>query len=512
MPELMRRWSSLPLTTRHLLLILVVTGVTRLTLYVSYPLGGLDDNQSMQRYMVGELLDGNPNVGNLRYNSGYALAIAPIVALSQSAGALDERLVLLVQVGLASLVPFLLYDLLRRVDPTAALGVALVAALDLFGLQWAHLWLPVWLVALLLTVTIWCADRALRSERIGLPAWLWSLGAGAAAGVAGLGRLNVLPVIALLGVALLFRREVALRLRALTFVLLGAVSAGVVLLYLVLIHQPSTGTWQLSCLLGPNLIQSAIEKNVPMTAANGQATEEVLTWVALPPLRELAFTADFYPRWSEPGAWATEPEQRAFFAQTADSPPERLQVDYPAALIYYNGQCATDRMLRAVHHEAVTRAPLTWLVGWGRALGVMLVQAPVETFDRWHLPRYSALSFGESWQLGFQRASGANFYSDQWVWSPGVWLYSAIFNAVNLVKWLTPVAVVWALLSRRWQFVAPALLLLAAYGLAAAVDSVEPRTSYAIFYPLVALVLGGFIAAVLRRLRSRAHGSGGESC
>ena len=144
--------------------------------------------------MIDSLLEGDLLIGSLRHNTGYPLVIAPFAAVGQHLGRLDGRFVLLVQVALSALVPFMLYDLVRRHHSRrAALVVALLALFDPHGLQWAHLHLPVWLVALCFTLSLWLIGRALQG---GMPRGPLML-AGSLMGLAVLARLNVAPLVPL---------------------------------------------------------------------------------------------------------------------------------------------------------------------------------------------------------------------------------------------------------------------------------------------------------------------------
>ena len=67
---------------RHLLILLLLTVLVRGWLFVSYPLGGTDDNQAAQVYLIDQLLHGNLLIGNLRYQTGYPLVIASVVAVA----------------------------------------------------------------------------------------------------------------------------------------------------------------------------------------------------------------------------------------------------------------------------------------------------------------------------------------------------------------------------------------------------------------------------------------------
>ena len=113
---------------------------------------------------------------NVRYNTGYALIMAPFRTLTDNFGRLADRTLLLLQMLAYSAIPFLLYDTLRRrIDARCALITALLALVDPFGLQWAHFLLPGWLIALVTVAAFWLAaagvacarQAALRADRHG---------------------------------------------------------------------------------------------------------------------------------------------------------------------------------------------------------------------------------------------------------------------------------------------------------------------------------------------------------
>jgi len=491
------------LVKRHLLILLLVTVVTRGLLFISYPMGGGDDDQSFARYQIAQLVGGDLLVGSLRYHTGYPLVIAPVAAFAGLFGRFDERVVLLAQTALAALIPFLVYDSLRLLRRPAreALIVALAVALDPFGLQWAHFWLPNWLIALCLVAALWCVARGLASRRRLLP---WTAAAGLLCGVAVLARVNLAPVVAVLGLTFFALGALTWRQRAAMFATLGAVSAGVLALYTVTIHYPSTGTWSLSCYTGTNLLVSVYGKGFPLTADNGPATQHLLDLLTLTPPREIAFTGDIYPRWSEPGSWATPEEYAAFISQPYGQRAAQLTTVWPGSLFYYLGPCATDDLLLAVHNEAVARDPLRWLASIPLDVFNMLTQRQLPgLFWPWYLPHDDALTFSGGGTLGFYRADGADFYSGQIVWRPGIWLFSHLFDAWNAFKWLAPLAAAWALLSRRWYYATSALLLLTFLALLSVFGNPAARL-YAPVYPLTPIIIGGMLAALLARWRPAA--------
>jgi 4-amino-4-deoxy-L-arabinose transferase-like glycosyltransferase len=480
----------------HLLILLVVTLLTRGILFISYPMGGSDDDQSAHRYQIDQLISGNLLIGNLRYHTGYPLVIAPVAAVAQFLGRYSDRLILLIQVGLSAFIPLLVYDILRaRRRAREGLIAALVVALDPFGLQWAHFALPNWLIAFCVTLALWLIHRGLlRAGRL----LMWTALAGVVMGIATLARLNLAPIVALMGGLFFLFRWLPLMQRWKMFAIFGVGSAGILALYTALIHYPSTGTWSLSCYTGTNLLVSVYLKGFDLSAENGPATRHLLELMTLKPPREIAFTNDLYPRWSEPGSWATEDEYDAFINQPYGIPETHLSSAWPGNLFYYLGPCATDVLLLQVHDEAVHAQPVRWLLSIPTDVFNMLVQQPIPgDFHPMYLPRANSLHFEGQNILGFQRAYG-DFYNGQWVWRPGIVLYSALFDAWNLFKWVAPFALVWALFSREWFYGAPALMLLAFLISMSIFGNPAPRL-YAPLYPFTPLLIGGFATGLFRR-------------
>lgn len=500
---------------KHLTVLIALTVIVRGVMFLSYPMGGIDDDQSAQRFIISELTHDNWKVGNLRYNVGYPLIIAPIVKGSSVLGRLDDRLVLLTQIVFSATIPFFVYDLLRRRNTREAFVVALVVALDPFGLQWAHLWLPVWLVAWCLVVALWLADRATRASRHG---WRYGALAGLAFGIGILARTEAAVFAAALGGAVLTYGSVPLRQRIAIFVGIGVLSAGVWASYLLTIQRASTGTVRASCMAGIDLLYSAITKDISLIASNGPQTAHLLSLLSLPPLKEIHFLADSYPRWREPGPWATPAEQVAFLNQPAANTVSKVETALPSDLVYYLGLCPVDALLVDVIGESILAHPGKWLAGVLYDGARMLVHKPDSHSDNLYLPRYHLLSLerpksGLAAAAGFRIADGGypspyisspggEFYTGQWVWAPGIWLFSVVFDSAGALFWLVPVAMVWSFVIRDRIYMTVAFLLLAGVIISSVFNTVQPRI-YASFYPLSSFLLGGFIAYGTMLLTSR---------
>jgi len=151
-----------------------------------------------------------------------------------------------------------------------------------------------------------------------------------------------------------------------------------------------------------------------------------------------------------------------------------------------------------VHDEAVRAQPIRWLVSIPTDVFNMLVQQPIAgDFHPMYLPRADSISFEDRNTLGFQRAQ-SDFYNGQWVWRPGIVLYSAIFETWNSFKWLAPLALIWAFFSGEWFYSVPALMLVVFLAAMSIFGNPAPRL-YAPLYPFTPLLIGGLIAALFRR-------------
>lgn len=480
---------------RHIVILLLLTLVIQSWMFVSYPMGGVDDNQSGQRFLIDRLVSGDLLIGNLRFNTGYPLVIAPVVAVSRMFPRIDDRILLLVQVGLSATIPFLVYDIIRRRrTPNEAFIVALFVLLDPFGLQWSHFSLPEWLIAFLLVAALWLLNYALLTKRRLL---LYTLLSGLLLGIAVLARVNFAPVVAALGLMFFAITSISFWKRFQMFFILGVSSLAVLFLYLVLIQYPSTGTFRLSCIGSLSLNEGLDVNDIPLQATDGPASQEYLRLTSMSVPEHALFLSDTYPRWSMSGAWASPEEQALFLEQgfTGENLPFANRFD----LIYYMGACPTDDLLRDVYFERIRRYPLEWLSRGLKDTLLILIQSTEEN-PTLYLPTYDSLvrNTNESF-LGFERVEG-DFYTGQWVWTPGIWLYSTIFHIWNAIKWLTPIALVWALLSRNWFYATCAVLLLAVAGIMPLMKAPEARL-YSQVYPLWTILLGGMLASFIKWAR-----------
>ena len=490
-----------PLNSRHLWLLLLATFLVQGIMFVSYPLGtgNKNDNESAQKFLISEVAKGKFLVGNVRYNTGYALVMAPFKSLTDYFGRLSERVLLLLQVLASSAVPFLVYDILRRrFDSRCALITALLVLADPFGLQWAHFQLPGWLLALVTVAALWLAQLAWSASprrRFALVAL-----AACALGVMSFARFNYAPLVAIYGLSFFFWRHIPLRQRLTLFSMVAAISGSILGGYFVLVHIPSTGTTTLSCTAGATLVASLPEKNFEMRASNGPHSTRYAQLLTLRPQRSVDFFGDTYPLWRNPGPWVSEEERNAFFAQPYAEFEEEIGTIFPAALYWYLGPCAADALLYEVYVETVAQDFLKIAWEHKKAVFNMLIQNPgASTFPLQYVVKPEQVNWLDEGWLGFHRAESAT-YNGHRLWRPGVIAYSALFPLLNLIKLLTPLALVAAFWRRDWLLVTVAAMLLSGLILIAIAASIEPRY-YASLAPLFMILIGWFLADLLTRLR-----------
>ena len=486
-------------------------------MFISYPIGGQDEYQGVQRYTVNRILDGELQIGSLRYPPGYALTITPFALLGELFGRFDERVILLAQIALSSLIPFLLYDIFRtRHSPQAAFLISLVSLFDPFGLQWAHFSLPVWMVALCLVLALWLLHHAERRRE-----WWLFIVAGLVAGWGVLGRWNFSLLVAGLGCLLLFSAVIRFRQRLMQVFTFGFSSIFIIFLVHIIIQVPSTGVWNLSCILGFSLTEMLMDAHIEIRAINGPNSERFLAFTTLAPLPEnlskkgfhggyRIFFADNFPNWTIPGPWAKIEDREAYLAQSkSDTPATSDPVTIFKTmtwLYYYLGPCEADQLLQGVYIETVPASPLRMLNSMFKN-SFELLQPPIKMMT--HEISYYSLPHADSIKykrlggiLGFVRAVGQVYlhYNGQWVWRPGIEVFTAIWTPLNLLRILIFPALIWALFTRRRIYTATAFLLVL-YLVAIAVIVFPQERIYAIVYPLGPVLVGGLLVAVWERLR-----------
>jgi hypothetical protein len=479
------------------LILVLITLLTRGIMFISFPLAPADDNSFAQKYLIDRLVEGDFLVGNVRYNSGYPLVIAPVFFVAQAFGALQEHVVLLVQIGLSSLIPFMVYDILRHLaSPREGFIVALVFMLDPFGLQWAHQILPVWMIAFAVVLSLWLAYRTIRTRQL-----RWTFAAGLSMGIATMSRYEFALVAAVLGTSFLFLHALPLRFRLQMLALLGTTSAAIFVLYMALIQYPGTGRWSLSCISAMNALEVTLEMGIPLRAEHGPASQRMAELLSLPPVNDLASinTADGYRLWRIPGPWASEEDRAAFLAQTASDADPTIAIVTPMTLIYYLGPCEVDSIQRALYWEAVRTAPERILLNILPATLQRLMQTTFvpPLLDPTALPEWNELSYS-SVGFGFARATGS-YLTGQVVWEPGIRLYDFAYEPLSVLRWVAPFALVWAFVWGSSWYRTVAMMLFAPLVLLAIIDNLEYRIS-APLYPLINILIGGLIAAGWARI------------
>ena len=501
---------------RHLVILLVLTLLIRGVMFISYPMGGQDEFQGFHRYLVAKVLSGDLMIGNLRYSPGYPLFIAPFAALGELFGRFDERVVLLVQIALSSSIPFFLYDIIRtRHSPKAAFLIGLLSLVDPFGLQWAHFSLPVWMVALCLVFSLWLLHHAERRCN-----WRLVLVAGFVAGLGVLGRWNFAPLVAGMGLLLLFTCIGTIRVRILYSLLYGCTSFLLVLFVHVALHVPTTGVWSISCISGISLVESLETTGLKIQAKNGPNSDLMLRLGSLPPLPEnaadlgigegeryynLLFTGNF-PNWVIPGSWSTPAEREEFIRQDNEEPNDSLPKSATNFwMYYYLGPCESDRILRGAYIETIRASPVTWFFGIPNKM-LDSLKPPLtmsHKYPYYSVPRADSIQYKRAdGVMGFERAEKHIFlfYDGHWVWRPGIEIFTRLWMPLNALRFLVFPALVWVLFTRWRIYSATAFLLLLYVFVLAIVDAPESRI-YAIVYPLGPVLVGGLLVAVWERLR-----------
>ncbi len=479
-------------------------------MFFGYPLGAThnDDNQAAQGYLMNELADGNLLIGNVRYQTGYALIMSPVFAWTRDLDQFGERIFLLVQITLCSLIPFLVYDIFRRrLSARAALAVALVTLLDPFALQWAHFRLPGWLIALATVFALWLAARAWTAPAKTRFAYIAM--AGVALGMMTIARINFAPLVAVFGISLLFWRHIPLRQRLALCALVAAISAGLLGSYYVLIHIPSTNTFHLSCISGQNLISSAMQSANRMYTHNGEASAQYARLLRLPPTRDTSVVIIPYRLWRKPDYWVSDAQHEAYLAQPFGEPKGYIHTTFPLELYWHLGPCETDALMHRVAIETIVADPANLLRRTLAEWFYMLVQHPGGVFfPLQYLEEPGEISCEDEAVLGFCRASSALFNGHR-IWRPAVAVYSFLFPLLNAAKLLTPIAIVAACWRRDWLLVTVATLLVVGLGLIAATSLPEPRY-FAMLAPLYSILIGwlfvqsyGWMQARRARARSK---------
>ena len=328
-----------------------------------------------------------------------------------------------------------------------------------------------------------------------------------------LGRWNFAPIVAGMGLLLWFGWGGSLGERLRHFVVYGASSLILVLAVHFTVQVPVTGVWELSSILSHNMMETISWRGLKIDAAHGPRSEYLLHLARLEPLPNYQNPYDepnttWYLLWQRAGPWATEAEREAYLNQEATGPyldlsKSNIHVN-TLHIIYYLGPYEFNRLMTDAFFESVSHQFWPWLQTipsyFLKALQPSLRQD--SGFPNYSLPRADLIEFGQGANvLGFVRALNheTSFYNGQWVWRPGIEIFSFLFGPLNALRYLVYPALIWALWARHRIYTAAAFLLLLHAGLLATIDFPEPRI-YAIAYPLGPVLVGGFLLAVWEKL------------
>src|SRR5262249_50383374 len=138
---------------------------------------------------------------------------------------------------------------------------------------------------------------------------------------------------------------------------------------------------------------------------------------------EIAWTSATYPKWRFDEPFATSAELEAFNNNTIKQGVPVTNTN----LIYFLGPCAADSLFHSVFFESVRSDPVRYVLGTLRVAAEEIVQLPTQDDPR-YLPSPDQLTpTGAKSILGFERVKGWE-YTGEWVWMPGVWLFSTLFS------------------------------------------------------------------------------------
>ena len=125
----------------------------------------------------------------------------------------------------------------------------------------------------------------------------------------------------------------------------------------------------------------------------------------------------------------------------------------------------------------------------------MLILHPNDlAFPPLYLEGPEDFTFAGDGVLGMYRAE-SDLYSGQRVWKPSIVLYSSLFGMVNLLKLLTPLAILAACWKRDWLLLTTAALYLVSLVTIAFAAIAEPRY-FAMVAPLGSMLAGWFLARI----------------
>lgn len=259
------------------------------------------------------------------------------------------------------------------------------------------------------------------------------------------------------------------------------------------------------------MIETANRAGLTLQADNGPHSQRLLALIEAgqsSPRAVISFS-EALPLWQNPGTWLSQEERDVFLHSVPNEPQLRETSEniniltWMSPLLGYLGPCEIDRHLRAVFFETVLTEPLPWLLDIPRNMWDLLRPALSgldSPFPSYSLPHAELIEYEDSGVLGFARAVRhvTHHYTGQWVWRPGIEIFSRLWAPLNALRFLVHPALVWALFTRHRVYTAIAFLLLLYVFVIGAIDYPEHRI-YAIVYPLGPVLVGGFLVALWER-------------
>ncbi len=525
-----QRITGIPEGRATLLGLTAIAAIVRILIIVSYP--PIIASDGADYWHLAREMAAGAFQGDLVYSTGYPFALSfalrPMQWMWSVSPDLAYRFVLVLQHTCGLLAVMLLYAVLRRmVNARAALIGALICALSPVVAAWASETRPEFFLSFLLVLSLWLLMHATTHSH---PNALRFALAGAVVGLTWLVRINSVVVVPLWCLAIWLWLPAQLRRLRLGWV--GAfLGAGILVAasYLALVHQPSTGTWKYSYLLGWNLKNHLADAGIPFDRADGPASATLIRYEHadlpkedLPKVTTLSSHVDHPIDARLAAAMINAPEPTASTATDFDE----------KRLFYLLGFPEADRMMTQAALEVITAHPISYFAA--------VAQTMADYFYRYHefssdfmLPDEEHFDVLRQGPLGFVKV-GARiahperedetthtkpkwaFEQASWVWLPGIRLLNDYYGVFRLSWVLAPTSmlicfVLFLRAPRRRAFIGLCLgLVLVWLGAVAFVSPPAARYRTPI-EPIMDIFIGVAVAWAIGLLRRGKAGQSGRN-
>ena len=443
-------------------IVLAVAVFVRLVTLVSYPPLIVGDGEEYWN-MIWQMASGNYQ-SNLIFCSGYpffmSFPVAILGALWDTAPDIAYRLLLVVQHALGASLALVAFDVLKRsVSLTAGVIGGLLIAISPTRAAWANQTRPEFMLGFFILLVLWLLVRASGSQKWTL---LWYAAAGAAAGAMLLVRFNAVAIMPIMVLTILLcgqKRSWRDRgVATLTYLLAALI---VFSLYIVLIHQPSTGSWRYSNIFGLSLAKRVADADIPFDASNGPWSRQLLRYHYVDVL-----SPDLIPKPSTHAQHIERELDEAALRTFLDAPdPSQTVVDGEPdedKIYYFLGFERGDELLMRAALEAIVKQPGTYLADV--LLSLIEYFTTLHTFgpdfllpppEEFHIHQTGALGFA---QISMPIKEKWGYENPSWAWLPGAAFLTSYFDAYHYINVLYSIAFVVSLI---WFLAAPRKRLLA---------------------------------------------------